>query len=60
MIQRHSKQKKELRCFQKRENDNSIKKRKCYNCDIKRHYTNTCRKSRKLQQVAKTEKKLKQ
>ena len=60
ITQRHSKQEKESEHFQKKENDSSIKKRKCYNCDIKEHYTNTCRKSRKSQQVVKTEKKLKQ
>ena len=59
-IQRHSKRKKESECFQKKENDNNIKKRRCYNYDIKEHYTNEYRKSKKSQQVAKTEKKLKQ
>ena len=48
MIQKHSKQDKESEHFQKKRNSNSIKKRKCYNCDIKEHYTNKCRKSRKL------------
>ena len=58
--QRHSKQDKESEYFQKKENDNSIKKRKCYNCNIKEHYINECRKSRKSQQVAKMKKKSKQ
>ena len=48
MTQRHSKQAKESECFQKKENSSSIKKEKCYNCDIEEHYTNKCRKSRKL------------
>ena len=60
VIQRHSKWGKESEHFQKKGNSNSIKKEKCYNCDIKEHYANKCRKSRKLQQVVKTEKKLKQ
>ena len=60
IIQRHSKQVKESEHFQKKENSNSIKKEKCYNCDIEEHYMNECRKSKKLQQVAQTERKLKQ
>ena len=60
MTQRHLKQDKESECFQKKENDSSIKKRKCYNCNIKEHYVNESRKSRKLQQVAKMKRKLKQ
>ena len=60
MIQRHSSQKKGSEHFQKKENSSSIKKGKCYNCDIKEHYANECRKSRRLQQVAKMKKKLKQ
>ena len=60
MTQRHLKWDKESECFQKKENNSSIKKRKCYNCNIKEHYTNECRKSRKSQQVTKTEKKSKQ
>ena len=59
-IQRHSKQKKESEHFQKKENSSSIKKEKCYNCDIKEHYMNECRKSKKLQQVARTGRRLKQ
>ena len=58
--QRCSKWDKESECFQKKENDSSIKKKKCYNCDVEEHYTNECRKSRKLQQVAKMKKKSKQ
>ena len=60
MTQKHSKQDKELRHFQKKENDSSIKKRKCYNCNVEEHYINKCRKLKKSQQVAKTEKRLKQ
>ena len=60
VTQRHLKQDKESEHFQKKENSSSIKKRKCYNCDIKEHYTNKCRKSRKSQQVAKIERKSKQ
>ena len=59
VTQRHSKQDKRSECFQKKENSNSIKKRKCYNCDVKEHYINECRKSRKSQQVAKIKKKSK-
>ena len=58
--QRHSRHKKESGHFQKKENSSSIKKEKCYNCNIKEHYTNECRKSKKSQQVAKTGKKSKQ
>ena len=57
--QRHSKQEKELRCFQKKENSSSIKKVKCYNCDIEEYYANKCRKLKKSQQVAKMKKRLK-
>ena len=60
VIQRHSKRERELECFQKKENSSNIKKRKCYNCNIKEHYTNKYRKSKKSQQVTKTEKRLKQ
>ena len=60
VTQWHLKQDKESECFQKKENDSSIRKRKCYNCDIKNHYVNECRKSKRLQQVARTEKRLKQ
>ena len=60
MTQRHSMWGKESGCFQKKGNDSSIKKGKCYNCDIEEHYTNKCRKSRKSQQVAKMERRLKQ
>ena len=48
MTQRYLRQQKELECFQKKENNSSIKKGKCYNCDIKEHYINECRKLRKL------------
>ena len=58
--QRHPRHKKESEHFQKKGNSSSIKKEKCYNCNIKEHYANECRKSRKSQQVAKTEKKSKQ
>ena len=60
ITQWHSKQDKESEHFQKKENSSSIRKRKCYNCDIKSHYTNKCRKSKKLQQIARTGKELKQ
>ena len=60
VIQRCSKQEKESECFQKKRNNSSIKKRKCYNCDVEEHYANECRKSRKLWQVARMKKKLKQ
>ena len=60
MTQRHSSWKKESEHFQKKENSSSIKKEKCYNCNIKEHYANECRKSRRSQQVAKMKKKLKQ
>ena len=60
VTQRHSRQEKELRYFQKKENDSSIKKGKCYNCNVEEHYANECRKSKKLQQVARTEKRSKQ
>ena len=49
MTQRHLRKRKELRYFQKKENSDSIKKEKCYNCDIKEHYMNKCRKSKKTQ-----------
>ena len=60
MTQRYPKWRKELRHFQKKENSSSIKKEKCYNCDVEEHYANECRKSRRLQQVAKMKKKPKQ
>ena len=60
MTQRHSKREKGSECFQRKENSSSIKKEKCYNCDVEGHYTNKCRKSKKLQQVARTEKRPKQ
>ena len=60
MTQRHSRHEKGSECFQKKENSSGIKKGKCYNCNIEEHYANECRKSKKLQQVAKTEKKSKQ
>ena len=60
MIQRHSRCEKESECFQKKENSSSIKKEKCYNCNIEGHYINECRKSKKSQQVAKMRKKSKQ
>ena len=59
-IQRHSKREKESEHFQKKENSSNVKKRRCYNCNIKEHYINECKKSKKSQQVAKTGKKLKQ
>ena len=52
MTQRYSRKRKKLRCFQKKENSNSIKKEKCYNCDIKEYYINECRKLKKIQQIA--------
>ena len=58
--QRCSRQEKESECFQKKRNNSNVKKRRCYNCDIKEHYANECRKSKKSQQVAKMRKKLKQ
>ena len=58
--QRHSRREKELEHFQKKRSSNSIKKKKCYNCNIEEHYTNECRKLRKSQQVAKMKKKSKQ
>ena len=60
MTQRCSRREKESEYFQKKRNSSSIKKRKCYNYNVKEHYANECRKSRKLWQVAKIEKKLKQ
>ena len=48
MIQRYLRREKESEHFQKKRNDSSIKKKKCYNCDSEEHYTNKCRKSRKL------------
>ena len=60
MIQWHLKQDKESECFQKKENSSSIRKRKCYNCNIKEHYMNECRKSKRLQQVARMRRRLKQ
>ena len=59
ITQRYSKQDKESEHFQKKENNSSIKKRKCYNCDIKEHYINECKKSKKLQQVARTKRRSK-
>ena len=38
-IYRHLTHFKETGCFQKKENRDNIKKIKCYNYDIKRHYT---------------------
>ena len=58
--QRHSRCEKGSGCFQKKGNSSSIKKGKCYNCNIKGHYANKCRKLKKSQQVAKTGKKSKQ
>ena len=49
-----------MRYFQKKENNSSIKKEKCYNYDIKEHYTNECRKLKKMQQIAKMKQKSKQ
>ena len=60
MTQKHLRREKRLEYFQKKRNNNSIKKNKCYNCNVKEHYINECRKSKKLQQVAKIEKKSKQ
>ena len=60
MIQRHLKQDKRLEHFQKKENSSSIKKRRCYNCNIKEYYMNECRKSKKSQQVARMKRRLKQ
>ena len=59
VTQRHSKQDKKSEHFQKKENNNSIKKRRCYNCKVEEHYVNECRKSKKLQQVARTERRSK-
>ena len=58
--QRHPRHEKGSEHFQKKENSSSIKKGKCYNCNIEGHYTNECRKSKKSQQVAKMRKKPKQ
>ena len=60
MTQRYLKQAKESEHFQKKENSSSIKKEKCYNCNIKEHYASKCRKLRKLQQVAQMKRKSKQ
>ena len=49
---------KEQRHFQKKENNSSIKKEKCYNCDIIEHYINKCRKSKKLQDFVRIRKQL--
>ena len=51
---------KESEHFQKKENNNSIKKGKCYNCNIEEYYASKYRKSRKLQQVTQMKKKSKQ
>ena len=59
ITQRYLKWDKESEYFQKKENNSSIKKRRCYNCNIKEYYVNKCRKSKKLQQVARTERRLK-
>ena len=60
MTQQHLKWDKESEHFQKKENSNSIRKRKCYNCDIESHYMNECRKLKRSQQVARTGKRSKQ
>ena len=60
IIQQHSKQDKESEHFQQKRNNSSIRKEKCYNYNIKSHYTNKCRKLKRLQQVARTGKRLKQ
>ena len=60
MTQRYLKWDKESECFQKKENSSSIKRRRCYNCNIKEHYINECRKLKKLQQVARMKRRLKQ
>ena len=60
VTQRHLKWDKESECFQKKENDSSIKKRRCYNCDVKEHYVNEYRKLKKSQQVARMKRRLKQ
>ena len=52
LIYRHSEHFKETQYSQKKENSNNIKKIKCYNCDIKEHYTQDCYKSKKLQTLA--------
>ena len=57
--QRHLKWDKESECFQKKENSSSIKKRRCYNCNIEEHYINECRKLKKSQQVARMKRRLK-
>ena len=59
ITQRYSKWDKESECFQKKENSNSIKKRRCYNCNVEEHYINKCKKLKKSQQVARTEKRSK-
>ena len=59
MTQQYLKQDKELECFQKKENNSSIRKRKCYNCDIKNYYMNKCRKLKRLQEVTRTGKRSK-
>ena len=48
ITQKHLRREKESECFQKKRNNSSTKKRKCYNCDVEEHYTNEYRKSRKL------------
>ena len=48
MTQWHLKWDKESEYFQKKENDSSIRKRKCYNCDIENYYMNKCRKLKRL------------
>ena len=59
ITQRHLKWDKELEHFQKKRNSSSIKKRRYYNYDVEEHYTNECRKSKKSQQVARTERRSK-
>ena len=43
---------KETGCFQKKRNSSYIRKVKCYNCNIKRHYTWDCYKVKKPQTLA--------
>ena len=60
MTQRCPRHRKGSECFQKKGNSSSIRKEKCYNYDVEGHYANECRKSKKLQQVAKMKKRSKQ
>ena len=51
-IYKHLEHFKETGWFEKKKNDSSIKAVECYNCDIKRHYTQDCHKLKKSQVLA--------